>query len=107
MSSQDELQQEYQFDYLKGKPNRFASVAPESPVVVTLDDDVSCVFTTPEAVNRALRALIAVVPTPAAVSQKTRKSAGRRSGWPHITMPWALRSDHPVPPLITPMGLMR
>jgi hypothetical protein len=35
MSSQDELQQEYQFDYLKGKPNRFASVAPESPVVVT------------------------------------------------------------------------
>lgn len=56
MSSQDELQQEYQFDYLKGKPNRFASVAPESPVVVTLDDDVSCVFTTPEAVNRALRA---------------------------------------------------
>ena len=80
MSSPDELQQEYQFDYLKGKPNRFASVAPESPVVVTLDDDVSCVFTTPEAVNRALRALIAVVPTPAAVSQTTRKSAGRRSG---------------------------
>jgi len=80
MSSQDELQQEYQFDYLKGKPNRFASVASEAPVVVTLDADVSCVFTTPEAVNRALRALIEVVPTPAEVSRKTRKSAGRRSG---------------------------
>ena len=26
---------------------------------------------------------------------------------PNITIPSALRSDHPVPPLITPMGLMR
>jgi hypothetical protein len=75
----DELQQEYQFDYLRGKPNRFASVASEAPVVVTLDADVSCVFTTPEAVNRALRALIEVVPAPAEVYRKTRKSAGRRS----------------------------
>lgn len=60
-------QKEYQFDYLKGKPNRFASVTPESPVVVTLDADVSSVFTTPEAANKALRALIAVMPTPVAV----------------------------------------
>jgi hypothetical protein len=55
----DELAPEYHFDYSKAKPNRFA--ASRSRVVV-LDEDVARVFTTPEAVNKALRALLEVVP---------------------------------------------
>jgi hypothetical protein len=59
----DEMRAEYDFDYSKAKPNRFASRVDKSRLVVALDPDVSEVFTTPEAVNKALRALIDVVPT--------------------------------------------
>lgn len=59
----DELRDEYQFDYSKAKPNRFALETKTARVVVALDPDVSAVFTTPESVNKALRALIDVVPT--------------------------------------------
>ena len=58
-----EMFPEYSFDYSKAKPNRFASRVDKSRIVVVLDPDVSDVFTTPEAVNKALRALIDVVPT--------------------------------------------
>ena len=58
-----EMRPEYEFDYSKSKPNRFASRVDKTRVVVALDPDVSAVFSTPEAVNKALRALIAVVPT--------------------------------------------
>jgi hypothetical protein len=56
---------EYRFDYSKAKPNRFASGVDPSRVVVALDPDVSEVFTTPDAVNKALRALIEAMPTTA------------------------------------------
>ena len=59
----DELRDEYRFDYSKAKPNRFASRVDKERLVVALDPDVSEVFTTPEAVNRALRALIEAMPT--------------------------------------------
>ena len=59
----DQLRDEYQFDYSKAKPNRFASRVDPSRVVVALDPDVSEVFTTPDAVNKALRALIEAMPT--------------------------------------------
>ncbi len=59
----DELRDEYRFDYSKAKPNRFASRVDKGRLVVALDPDVSEVFTTPEAVNRALRALIDAMPT--------------------------------------------
>ncbi|NER21332.1 MAG: hypothetical protein F6J86_38220 [Symploca sp. SIO1B1] len=61
--SEDELLPEYQFDYKKAKPNRFAhrSGKPELTVVV-LDKDVAEVFSTPEAVNKMLRALIEAMP---------------------------------------------
>ena len=49
---------EYQFDYSQARPNRFAGRVDESQVVVVLDPDVSEVFTTPESVNKVLRALI-------------------------------------------------
>lgn len=58
-NSEDELLPEYQFDYKKAKPNRFAerSGKPKLTVVV-LDEDVAEVFSTPESVNKALRELI-------------------------------------------------
>ncbi len=59
----DELRDEYRFDYSKAKPNRFASRVDKGRLVVALDPDVSEVFTTPEAVNRVLRALIEAMPT--------------------------------------------
>lgn len=60
----DELASEYQFNYRKAKPNRFADRRSSECLVVTLDPDVSQVFTTPEAVNTVLRTLIAVMPVP-------------------------------------------
>jgi hypothetical protein len=58
----DEMSEEYQFDYCMARPNRFASSVEGSPLVVVLDKDVAEVFTTPEAVNKALRALIEAMP---------------------------------------------
>ena len=58
----DELRDEYRFDYSRAKPNRFASRVDKRRLVVALDPDVSEVFTTPEAVNKVLRALIEAMP---------------------------------------------
>ena len=60
-SDNEELKPEYQFDYSKAKPNRFATSAERT--VAVLDEDLSKVFTTPESVNRALRALLEAIPT--------------------------------------------
>ena len=57
------MRAEYRFDYSKAKPNRFAARVDKSGLVVALDQDVRAVFTTPEAVNKALRALIGAMPT--------------------------------------------
>lgn len=59
----DQLRDEYRFDYSKAKPNRFASRVDQSRLVVALDPDVSKVFTTPDAVNKALRAFIEAMPS--------------------------------------------
>lgn len=53
---------EYHFDYHAARPNRFAKQQDGSPTVVVLDEDVARIFTTPEAVNKALRALIDAMP---------------------------------------------
>lgn len=58
----DELLPEYRFDYRMAKPNRFAGEGTRKGVAVLLDEDIAEVFTTPESVNKALRALIEVVP---------------------------------------------
>ena len=58
----DELRSEYRFDYRKGKPNRFAGKFQSGSRVVVLDADVARVFTTPEAVNSVLRALLETMP---------------------------------------------
>ena len=60
---EDELLPEYQFDYEKAKPNRFAVGRRTQKLrVVVLDEDVAQVFTTPESVNEALRTLIESMP---------------------------------------------
>jgi hypothetical protein len=58
--SLDDILPEYHFDYSKAKPNRFARQSPQ--ITVTLDPDVAEVFTTSEAVNKALRALLNALP---------------------------------------------
>ena len=60
----DDLLPEYHFEYSAAKPNRFAPHGDTGSHVVRLDPDVAAVFTTPEAVNKVLRALIATMPQP-------------------------------------------
>jgi hypothetical protein len=62
-NSNDELLDEYHFDYKKAKTNRFAGRDDKDLLkVVVLDEDVAQVFTTPESVNKILRALIKSMP---------------------------------------------
>jgi hypothetical protein len=61
-ADQGDLLPEYRFDYRRAQPNRFAGEGSKQEVSVILDEDVAEVFTTPESVNKALRALIEVVP---------------------------------------------
>ena len=58
----DDLRREYDLDYAKARPNRFAGRVDPNRIVVALDADVSKVFTSPESVNAVLRALIEVMP---------------------------------------------
>jgi hypothetical protein len=58
----DEMLPEYHFDYTQAKPNRFA----KQVVNVTLDD-VAQVFTSADAVNKALRAILSAIPNHAPV----------------------------------------
>jgi hypothetical protein len=57
-----DLRPEYEFDYRKARPNRFADRVDRVHVAITLDPDVSQVFTSSESVNTVLRALIAAMP---------------------------------------------
>jgi hypothetical protein len=59
----DDLLPEYDFDYTKAKPNRFATRVNQPLLkVVVLDSGVAQVFTTPESVNKVLRGLIESMP---------------------------------------------
>ena len=60
---QDDLLPEYQFDYSKARPNRFALQTNHR--VIMLDADVAEVFANSEQVNAVLRALIATMPSTA------------------------------------------
>jgi hypothetical protein len=67
----EEMKAEYRFDYKQARSNRFAGRIDRRQLVVVLDQDVAKVFSTPESVNTALRALISAIPKPT----KARKSA--------------------------------
>lgn len=71
--SSDEMAPEYEFDYRKAKPNRFAGHIDKKHVVVALDPDVAKVFSTSESVNNVLRALIATMPN--GPKRQNRKAA--------------------------------
>lgn len=58
----DDLLPEYRLDYSKAKPNRFAPHQPDGSLIVVLEPDIARVFTTPDAVKKVLRALIATMP---------------------------------------------
>jgi len=45
----DEMRDEYQFDYSRAKPNRFADKIGQDQLMVVLDPDVAAVFKTPAA----------------------------------------------------------
>ena len=57
-----DMRAEYQFNYSKAQPNRFASKSKSHATVVLLSEDVAQVFKDGESVNAALRALINAVP---------------------------------------------
>ena len=58
----EDMKPEYHFDYTKAKPNRFAQKQADGSLVVVLEPDIAQVFSTPDAVKRVLRALIATMP---------------------------------------------
>lgn len=60
--SGDDMASEYAFDYAKARPNRFAPHLADGSLVVVLDPDIAEVFTTPESVNKVLRALVETMP---------------------------------------------
>ena len=70
----DDLRSEYDFDYTKARPNRFADRLANDRVLVLLDADVSKVFTSGESVNNVLRALITAMPKAKKKSRATRPS---------------------------------
>jgi hypothetical protein len=57
-----DIRAEYDFDYRKARPNRFAALMKGSTVAVVLDPDVASVFQTSEAVNSLLRSVISALP---------------------------------------------
>ncbi|MFM7909729.1 MAG: hypothetical protein ACKPA9_32650 [Microcystis sp.] len=59
---QDDLLPEYNFNYAKAHPNRFAAQVNETKITVTLESDVAKVFKNSEDVNKALRAILSAIP---------------------------------------------
>ena len=55
----DEILPEY--DFSRGRPNKYASRYVAGSAVVVLEPDVAAAFPGPEAVNQALRALAAII----------------------------------------------
>mgnify|MGYP001007254799 CR=1 FL=1 len=62
----DELRDEYQFDYRRAKPNRFAAAVKKGGRLVVLDPEVAAAFQESAAVNEVLRALLRTMPGRAA-----------------------------------------
>ena len=61
------MRREYQLDYRKSRPNRFASLMKGGTVAIVLDPDVASVFRSPKSVNSLLRSVIKALPKHAKV----------------------------------------
>lgn len=57
-TSVDDLLPEYELDFSKAKPNKYAEILKSQDRLVQLEPDVYKVYDTPEKVNSALRFLI-------------------------------------------------
>ena len=75
-TASDDMRPEYEFDYRKARPNRFAQRVYQDHRVVILDPDISKVFPTSESVNTVLRALITTMPKRGR-TKLARKSSSR------------------------------
>jgi len=71
----DDLKPEYALDYRKAKPNRFFGQTAENRVVVLLDPDISEIFSTPDSVNKVLRALVNTMPAKSFKSPELHKNS--------------------------------
>lgn len=69
----NELREHYDFDYTRGKPNRFAKELGSEAIMVVLEPEVAAAFPTPEAVNEALRLVMRLSKIPTAPPRKLRK----------------------------------
>lgn len=76
----DDMLPEYEIDYSKARPNRFASPMAQTRTI-ELESDVAAGFTTQDAVNTVLRALIQTMPQPArdSITQEAGEHSQRRS----------------------------
>lgn len=69
----DEMKSEYALDYQKAKSNRFAGQSDNTRTVVVLDPYLSTIFSTPEAVNQVLHALVKTMPARPVTIKNQRK----------------------------------
>ena len=58
----EDMLPEYEFDYRKARPNRFAPGIEEGSLIVVLEPDIAQIFKTPDSVKHILRALIEALP---------------------------------------------
>ncbi len=58
----DGIKTDYELDYTKAKPNRFANLVRKKTVLIPLEEDVAKVFNSPSQVNDMLRAIIKAIP---------------------------------------------
>lgn len=72
----DELRPEYDFDYSKARPNRFAPRMKGSVVAVILEPDVAAVFDSSESVNKLLRSVISAIPKSGRLKTASRRKTG-------------------------------
>ena len=70
------LRAEYEFNYSRSRPNRFASRLGPQTVAVVLEPDVAQVFVSSRAVNKLLRSVIAANATNDSGHRSTRRKTG-------------------------------
>jgi hypothetical protein len=76
----DDLQEHYDFDYSKAKPNRFATQLNNETVMIVLEPEVAAAFPTTEAVNEALRLVMQLAKIPAGTTRRRRKRKAEHAG---------------------------
>ena len=73
----NDLRPEYDFDYRKAKPNRFAAGLKKGGRLIVLEPEVADAFRESHDVNEVLRALLNAMPKNAGASGKRRPTPRR------------------------------